>query len=71
MKKESRTEGTGKGKDCTCAYSLTLLYVSSLLYPPVQCGEPFVREGIEFVAMTVRGQSFMLHQIRKMIGGEG
>uniref|UniRef100_K1QM92 tRNA pseudouridine synthase A n=1 Tax=Magallana gigas TaxID=29159 RepID=K1QM92_MAGGI len=32
------------------------------------CGKPFVREGLEFVTCKVRGQSFMLHHIRKMIG---
>ncbi|KAL3864952.1 hypothetical protein ACJMK2_006593 [Sinanodonta woodiana] len=32
------------------------------------CGEPFVREGTEFVILTVKGQSFMMHHIRKMIG---
>jgi len=34
----------------------------------MSCGQPFIRDGIEFVVVTVRGQSFMLHQIRKMIG---
>ncbi|XP_047425151.1 tRNA pseudouridine synthase A isoform X2 [Mugil cephalus] len=34
----------------------------------MSCGEPFVRSGHEFAVITVRGQSFMLHQIRKMIG---
>ncbi|KFV76839.1 hypothetical protein N308_04226, partial [Struthio camelus australis] len=32
------------------------------------CGEPFVRENIEFAVIRVKGQSFMMHQIRKMIG---
>ncbi|XP_026153352.1 pseudouridylate synthase 1 homolog [Mastacembelus armatus] len=34
----------------------------------MSCGEPFVRNNTEFAVITVRGQSFMLHQIRKMIG---
>lgn len=35
-----------------------------------ECGEPFVEptHGIELVVLKVKGQSFMLHQIRKMIG---
>ncbi|XP_062511886.1 pseudouridylate synthase 1 homolog [Corticium candelabrum] len=32
------------------------------------CGQPFERQGMEFVVLRVNGQSFMLHQIRKMIG---
>ncbi|XP_074546565.1 pseudouridylate synthase 1 homolog isoform X2 [Halichoeres trimaculatus] len=32
------------------------------------CGEPFICSGTEFAVIMVRGQSFMLHQIRKMIG---
>ena len=27
-----------------------------------------MRDGLEFAVMTVKGQSFMIHQIRKMIG---
>ncbi|KAJ7397867.1 hypothetical protein BTVI_130992 [Pitangus sulphuratus] len=34
----------------------------------MSCGEPFVRENMEFAVIQVKGQSFMMHQIRKMIG---
>lgn len=34
-----------------------------------ECDPPFVgKENIEFAVLRVKGQSFMLHQIRKMIG---
>ncbi|XP_077286222.1 pseudouridine synthase 1 isoform X2 [Arctopsyche grandis] len=33
-----------------------------------ECGEPFVSNGMEFAVIEIKGQSFMLHQIRKMVG---
>lgn len=33
-----------------------------------EAAEPFVMQSVEFCVLKVKGQSFMLHQIRKMIG---
>ncbi|XP_043266699.1 tRNA pseudouridine synthase A [Venturia canescens] len=32
-----------------------------------KCSEPWVSQGMEFVTLEIKGQSFMLHQIRKMV----
>ncbi|XP_018560852.1 tRNA pseudouridine synthase A [Anoplophora glabripennis] len=32
------------------------------------CEKPFVRNEVEFTVLKVQGQSFMMHQIRKMVG---
>jgi tRNA pseudouridine38-40 synthase len=33
-----------------------------------EMGEPFITKGLEFSVLKVKGQSFMMHQIRKMVG---
>lgn len=34
----------------------------------IQCGDIFIENDIEFARITVKGESFMLHQIRRMVG---
>lgn len=33
-----------------------------------ECEKPFLNQGVEFTVLKIKGQSFMLHQIRKMVG---
>lgn len=34
----------------------------------IECGQPFLVGNFEYCQIRIKGQSFMLHQIRKMIG---
>uniref|UniRef100_G3MRJ2 Pseudouridylate synthase 1 homolog n=1 Tax=Amblyomma maculatum TaxID=34609 RepID=G3MRJ2_AMBMU len=34
----------------------------------IECGQPFMAGNLEFLQIQIKGQSFMLHQIRKMVG---
>lgn len=34
----------------------------------LECGQPFIRNDVEFATIHIKGASFMLHQIRRMIG---
>ena len=34
----------------------------------IEASDPFMKEGLEVIIVRIRGQSFMMHQIRKMIG---
>lgn len=59
---------------CTYMYMYVLMLDNELL---LQCGEKHLakcgsgsKKGVEveFIPLQIRGQSFMIHQIRKMIG---
>ncbi|GFS03438.1 tRNA pseudouridine synthase, partial [Elysia marginata] len=62
-----RFEGTHKFHNFTSGVKYEQARASRYIIK-FECSDPYVREGLEFVTLKVKGQSFMLHHIRKMIG---
>ncbi|GFN82400.1 tRNA pseudouridine synthase [Plakobranchus ocellatus] len=63
----TRFEGTHKFHNFTSGVKFEQACASRYIIK-FECSDPFVRDGLEFVTLKVKGQSFMLHHIRKMIG---
>lgn len=62
-----------KGTHCFQNFTRMSKYVSKnqsyrVIMDFVVAGEPFMMEGVECIRLNVHGQSFMIYQIRKMIG---
>lgn len=48
-------------------YVPLFLSTSTRLITSFVAADPFENDGVEWVRLTVKGQSFMMHQIRKMV----
>lgn len=59
--------GTHNYHNCTSGKRYTDPSAKRYIYS-FECSKPFIKEGYEFAVLKVKGQSFMLHQIRKMVG---
>lgn len=62
-----RFEGTHKFHNFTSGVKYEQASASRYIIK-FECSDPYTRGGMEFVTLKVKGQSFMLHHIRKMIG---
>lgn len=71
LQRANQILGLYKGNTNFHNYTVKKLFFdrsSSRNIEEIQCSEPFIENDIEFTRITVKGQSFMLHQIRKMVG---
>lgn len=63
----SQFVGTHNFHNCTSGKKYTDPSAKRYIYS-FECSKPFIKEGYEFAVIKIKGQSFMIHQIRKMIG---
>lgn len=71
LKRANEILGLYKGMTNFHNYTVKKLFFdrsSSRKIEAIDCSEPFMESDIEFTRITIKGQSFMLHQIRKMVG---
>lgn len=71
LQRANQILGLYKGNTNFHNYTIKKLYFdrsSCRNIEEIECSEPFIERDIEFTRITVKGQSFMLHQIRKMVG---
>lgn len=51
----------------SCVFFSLLCFALIRLITSFIAADPFENDGVEWVRLTVNGQSFMMHQIRKMV----